>query len=100
MRVLRGVRFADSTCPRFSGMCWSPVPVSVVGEPDDPGSLPKSLLLQEGIRRQVTQHTRFTHGLHTYLVIEPSGAGSSPPPDPPFLRGGKGAPPDFPLLRK
>ena len=27
-RVLRDVRFADSPYPRFSGMCWSPVPFS------------------------------------------------------------------------
>jgi hypothetical protein len=25
-RVLRGVRFADSPCPRFSDMLWSLVP--------------------------------------------------------------------------
>src|SRR5260370_12463199 len=43
---------------------------------------------------------RFTHGLHTYLGIERSGAGSSTPPDPPLLRGGKGAPPSFSPLRK
>src|SRR5258708_6442284 len=37
-RVLRSVRLADFACLRFSGMRWSPVSVSTVGKPDDPGS--------------------------------------------------------------
>src|SRR3954469_22072354 len=40
-----------------SPACCGPPCLSAVGKPDDPGSLPESLLPAEGIRHQVTQRT-------------------------------------------
>ena len=52
--------FGSLTSPALAfPACCGPPCLSVVGEPDDPGSLPESLPFEIGIRCQVARHTGF-----------------------------------------
>src|SRR5262245_48831023 len=58
-RVLQSVWLADFAGLRFSGMLWSPVSVSTVGKPDDPGSLAR----EPPSSRRDTMISYAAHGL-------------------------------------
>ena len=56
-RVSRDHGSLTAPFPAFPACCGPPY-LSAVGEPDDPGSTPTTLLLEEGILDQLTRRTQ------------------------------------------